>query len=158
MGDSGADTSDYVVQMDVLEPTLCWRLIARTRFGRVGFSSGDKLCVLPVNCGVLAGQVVFRTGDDTSLGAMGDGTAVVFETDHVDDVAEAGWSVIVTGNVSRVVAGDELARLAEFDLHPWAPGPKDRWMKIVPTEVTGRAVSRHRQLPSGVHVPYMPPD
>ena len=32
-----SDMSDYVVQMDVVDPDVCWRLIARTRFGRVGF-------------------------------------------------------------------------------------------------------------------------
>jgi hypothetical protein len=26
-----SDTSDYVVQMDALDPDVCWRLIARTR-------------------------------------------------------------------------------------------------------------------------------
>jgi hypothetical protein len=31
-------------------------------------------------------------------------------------------------------------------------------MKIVPTEVTGRSVSRHRQLSVDEHLPYMPPD
>lgn len=150
--------SDYVVEMDALENSLCWRLIARTRFGRIGFAGAGELRVLPVNCGVLDRQVVFRTADDTSLGGLDDGTPAVFETDHVDDVAESGWSVVVKGNVRRVVDADELARLAEFELHPWAPGLKDRWMKIVPSEVTGRVVSRHRLLSPGVHVPSMPPD
>jgi nitroimidazol reductase NimA-like FMN-containing flavoprotein (pyridoxamine 5'-phosphate oxidase superfamily) len=156
--DPPGDTSDYVVQMDVLDSSLCWRLIARTRFGRVGFLSAGEVRMLPVNCGVLDRQVVFRTGDDTSLGGLDDATSVVFETDHVDDVAESGWSVVVTGNLHRVVDADELTRLTEFGLHPWAPGRKDRWLKVVPTEITGRAVSRHRLLPPGVHVPSMPPD
>jgi uncharacterized protein len=153
-----SDTSDYVVQMDVLDPDVCWRLIARTRFGRVGFFVDGQPGVLPVNCGVLNRQVVFRTGSETTLGAMDDRSAVVFETDHIDEVAEAGWSVVVKGHLSRVSDADELAMVAEFELHPWAPGVKDRWMKIEPTEVTGRAVSRHRELSAGAHASYMPPD
>jgi uncharacterized protein len=153
-----SDTSDYVVQMDALDPDVCWRLIARTRFGRVAFVIDGQPGVLPVNCGVLNRQIVFRTGSETTLGAMEDRSAVVFETDHTDAVAEAGWSVVVKGHLSRVTDADELAMVAEFELHPWAPGVKDRWMKIVSTEVTGRSVSRHRQLSVGDHVSYMPPD
>jgi uncharacterized protein len=82
--------SDYIVQMDVLDLDVCWRLIARTRFGRVGFVIDGQPGVLPVNCGVLNRQVVFRTGSDTTLGAMDDRSAVVFETDHTDEVAESG--------------------------------------------------------------------
>ena len=153
-----SDTSDYIVQMDVLDREVCWRLIARTRFGRVGFVVDGRPGVLPVNCGVFNHQVVFRTGGETTLGAMSDGSPVVFETDHTDEVAESGWSVVVNGHLSRVTATDELTRRAEFELHPWASGVKDRWMKIIPTEVTGRTVSRHREPSAGVHVPYMPPD
>jgi hypothetical protein len=83
---------------------------------------------------------------------------VTFECDDTDSVAESGWSVVVRGRLCAVVDPCELARLAESDLHPWAPGVKDRWMKITPTEVTGRVVRRHRDLPPGVHVPSMPPD
>jgi hypothetical protein len=31
-------------------------------------------------------------------------------------------------------------------------------MMIEPTRVTGRMIQRHRNLPAGVQVPYMPPD
>lgn len=153
-----ADTSEYVVQMDALDPATCWRLISRTRFGRIGFVVNGDPGVLPVNCGVLNQQVVFRTGTETTLGSMRDGFRVAFETDHIDEVAESGWSVMIKGHISRVTDADELARLAEFELHPWAPGVKDRWMKLVPTEVTGRIVGRHRLMPPGLHAPYMPAD
>lgn len=46
--------------------------------------------------------------------------------------------------------------VAEFELHPRAPGLRDRCMKIVPTQVTGRAVSRHREPSPSGHVSYMP--
>jgi hypothetical protein len=34
-------------------------------------------------------------------------------------------------------------RLVGVSTHPWAPGPKDRWMIIVPSVVTGRSITRH---------------
>jgi uncharacterized protein len=153
------DSSEYVVTMDVLATDVCWRLLARTRFGRVGFVVDDEPAVLPVNCGVLDRQLVFRTHRDATLGRLAGGTTVAFEFDHADPMAESGWSVLVRGSIWVVDDSDELARLTELDnLHPWAPGVKDRFMKIVPTKITGRVISRHRDLPRGVHVPYMPPD
>ena len=154
-----SDLNEYVVSMEELDTDVCWRLIARTRFGRVGFVADHEPTVLPVNCGVLDRQLVFRTGHDTSLGRLTGGKTVAFEFDHIDAIAESGWSVLVRGTIWVVDDPDELTRLAELDnLHPWAPGVKDRYMKIVPATITGRVVSRHRDLPPGVHVPYMPPD
>jgi uncharacterized protein len=150
--------AEFVVDMDELDIEVCWWLIARTRFGRVAFVADGVPAVRPVNCGVLNRQVVFRTGADTALGRMTDGSPVAFEVDQTDQAAESGWSVIVTGHLAPVTDADELARLAEFELHPWAPGARDRWMKVTPTEVTGREVTRHRDLTASGQVPYMPPD
>jgi uncharacterized protein len=156
--DPSNDSSGYLVEMDELDIEVCWWLIARTRFGRVAFVADDVPTVRPVNCGVLNRQVVFRTGTHSILGRMTDGSPVAFEVDHTDPVAKSGWSVIVTGHLSPVSDADELARLAEIDLHPWAPGEKDRWMKVVATSVSGREVTRHRDLSTGGTSPAMPPD
>jgi uncharacterized protein len=155
---SNTGPSEFVVDMDELDIEVCWWLIARTRFGRVAFVADGVPAVRPVNCGVLNRQVVFRTGADSALGQMADGTPVAFEVDQTDEVAKSGWSVIVTGHLSPVTDADELDRLAEFELHPWAPGVRDRWMKVIPTGVTGREVTRHRDLATSGQTPYMPPD
>jgi nitroimidazol reductase NimA-like FMN-containing flavoprotein (pyridoxamine 5'-phosphate oxidase superfamily) len=152
------DPSDYIVSIDELDFDACWRLIGRTPIGRLGFVLAGQPRVLPVNTGVLDRQVVFRTSRDSTLGGLFNGSNVTFECDETDLVAESGWSVVVRGRLWAVVDPDELARLAESELHPWAPGVKDRWMKITPMEVTGRVVKRHRDVPPGVHVPSMPPD
>jgi nitroimidazol reductase NimA-like FMN-containing flavoprotein (pyridoxamine 5'-phosphate oxidase superfamily) len=152
------DPSDYVVSIDELDADACWRLIGRPRIGRLGFILEGQPRVLPVNSGVLDRQVVFRTSGESTLGGLTDGSDVTFECDATDPAAESGWSVVVRGRLSAVVDPDELARLAESDLHPWAPGVKDLWMKITPTGVTGRVVKRHRHLQPGVHVPSMRPD
>jgi nitroimidazol reductase NimA-like FMN-containing flavoprotein (pyridoxamine 5'-phosphate oxidase superfamily) len=148
MGSSTGPT-EFVVDMDELDIEVCWWLIARTRFGRVAFVADGVPAVRPVNCGVLDRRVVFRTGADSVLGQMAAGSPVAFEVDETDPVTKSGWSVIVTGQMSPVTDGDELSRLAEFELHPWAPGLRDRWMKVTPTSITGREVTRHRVLEAG---------
>jgi nitroimidazol reductase NimA-like FMN-containing flavoprotein (pyridoxamine 5'-phosphate oxidase superfamily) len=150
------NTADFVVHTDVLDDATCWRLLARAWVGRVGFTDGDGPAVLPVNCAVSDGEIVFRTGRETRLYALRSGVRVAFEVDHADRVAEAGWSVLFRGHLWEVTDNAELARLQDIALHPWVEGVKDRWMKIVPSAVTGRITSRHRITTAGI--PFMPPD
>ncbi len=133
----------YVVSYEDLEESVCWRLITRVAVGRVGFVFDDEPFVLPVNCAVVDGKIAFRTAGDSMLHTLGGGVRVAFEADHVDPVAESGWSVLVRGNLWEVVDEDVRGLLAGATTHPWAPGPIDRWMIIVPDIVSGRAITRH---------------
>ena len=78
---------------------MCWRLVNRVVVGRVGFVYDDEPMVLPVNCVVVDGNIAFRTAGDSMLHNLGEGARVAFEADHVDPVAESGWSVLVRGNL-----------------------------------------------------------
>jgi nitroimidazol reductase NimA-like FMN-containing flavoprotein (pyridoxamine 5'-phosphate oxidase superfamily) len=150
---------DYDISVTELDEETCWRLLSRAGFGRVGLvDSNDELVVLPVNAGVHQRRVVFRTAAGTSLASRGDGAMVAFEADHTDQVAEAGWSVVVRGRLWDVTDEPVAAEWNEFAVHPWAPPPRDRWMVIQPFRVTGRIVERHRRLAPGTRVSYMPPD
>ena len=138
-----AGEHQYFVNYEDLEESVCWRLITRVAVGRVGFVFDEEPFVLPVNCAVSDGKIAFRTAGDSMLHSLGDGVRVAFEADHVDPVAESGWSVLVRGNLWEVDDKDLLDRLVSAETHPWAPGPIDRWMIIVPSVVTGRSITRH---------------
>jgi nitroimidazol reductase NimA-like FMN-containing flavoprotein (pyridoxamine 5'-phosphate oxidase superfamily) len=146
-----------VVWMDDLLPEVCWTLLAQTPIGRVGFVFEGTPKVLPVNHVVDEGTVVFRTAASTILHTLGEGTPVAFEVDGADRDAETGWSVVVEGRVVELHDRDELARLARVGLEPWAPDERDHWLRIVPTSVSGRAISRRKASPDGTFPPYMPP-
>jgi nitroimidazol reductase NimA-like FMN-containing flavoprotein (pyridoxamine 5'-phosphate oxidase superfamily) len=133
----------YVVNYEDLEEAVCWRLVSRVAIGRVGFIYDGEPMVLPVNSMLTEGKIAFRTAGDSMLHELGDGELVAFEADHVDPVAESGWSVLVRGNLWAVDDAALLERLASAAAHPWAPGPKDRWMVIEPTKVSGRSITRH---------------
>ncbi len=133
----------YTVNYDDLEEAVCWRLVNRVDVGRVGFVYDGEPFVLPVNCAVVDGKIAFRTAGDSMLHTLGHGVRVAFEADHVDPVAESGWSVLVRGDLWEVVDDELLGRLVGAATHPWAPGPIDRWMIIVPSVVSGRSITRH---------------
>jgi hypothetical protein len=131
------------VHYDDLDPTVCWRLATRVGVGRVGFVYDGEPMVLPVNCAVIDEKVVFRTDGHSMFHDLGAGTRVAFEADHIDEVAESGWSVLMRGRLWDVDDPALTERLEALPTHPWAPGHKDRWMVIVPDHVSGRSITRH---------------
>jgi nitroimidazol reductase NimA-like FMN-containing flavoprotein (pyridoxamine 5'-phosphate oxidase superfamily) len=133
----------YIVNYDDLEEAVCWQLVNRVVVGRVGFVFDGEPFVLPVNCAVLDNKIAFRTAGDSMLHTLCDGGRVAFEADHVDPVDESGWSVLVRGNLWEVIDEELRGRLAKAPTHPWAPGPINRWMIIVPSVVSGRSITRH---------------
>ena len=133
----------HIVNYDDLEEAVCWRLVSRVAVGRVGFVYDGEPVVLPVNSIVVDGKIAFRTAGDSMLHDLGDGARVAFEADHIDAVAESGWSVLVRGNLWEVVDDELRDLLIGASTHPWAPGPKDRWMVIEPSIVSGRSITRH---------------
>lgn len=127
-------------QLERLSPLDCRHLLAAGGVGRVAFNTASGLVVLPVNYGVVADTIVFRTGAGSLIAAHGD-DEVAFETDHFDEVLGQGWSVLVRGRAHRVLQLGELHNLrAECDLIPWPAGDYDLYVRIVPDRITGRRV------------------
>ena len=125
--------------LEVLPFDSCLSLLAAVSVGRVGFVANGEVVVLPVNF-VMDGQsVVFRTAIGSKLFGAEDGNAVAFEADNYDDIAESGWSVLVSGRAEVVEDDAEIGRLSRLGLQPW-PNALDRpfWIRISPTSVTGR--------------------
>jgi nitroimidazol reductase NimA-like FMN-containing flavoprotein (pyridoxamine 5'-phosphate oxidase superfamily) len=128
--------------LEALSPAECLRLLGRGRIGRVGFVSDGQPHVLPVNyIASDAGEVVFRTTDDSLLTAVAGGPAA-FEIDGYDEGAKTGWSVCVHGPGREITdIGDDLAdRLRQLNVITWAPGPRDRWFAILADQITGRRI------------------
>jgi nitroimidazol reductase NimA-like FMN-containing flavoprotein (pyridoxamine 5'-phosphate oxidase superfamily) len=119
----------------------CFRLLARERLGRVAFVDGRGPMVLPVNFVLDRHMVVFRTDEGTKLDVASCGGRVAFEVDGADAATHTGWSVVVRGEAVEITGPAELARLRELPLDPWAPGTKNRYVRILPAELSGRRIS-----------------
>ena len=123
-----------------LTPAECRRLIAAGGVGRIAFGTGSGPVVLPVNFAVLAGTVVVRTAEGTVIDGHA-GEQVALEVDHIDEALCQGWSVLVRGPAHRVAHPAELRRLQEdAALWPWAGGEREVYVRIIPSQVTGRRI------------------
>ena len=118
----------------------CHRLLAPRGLGRVAFTTASGLMVLPVNYAITGGGIMIRTGAGSLIAGHGDGP-ITFEADHFDLELGQGWSVLVLGDAHRVLQPGELKHLsAECDLRPWPGGEHDLFVRIVPTQLTGRRI------------------
>ncbi len=127
-------------QLEALSQAECTAKLIAGCIGRVGLVAHGSPHVLPVNYAADAtGEILYRTAGDSLLASVS-GQSVVFEVDGFDEKAQTGWSVCVHGEGREVIVpqGPTVAGLVERAVVTWAPGPRDRWFTIIPTEVTGR--------------------
>ncbi|MDH4145189.1 MAG: pyridoxamine 5'-phosphate oxidase family protein [Acidimicrobiia bacterium] len=123
----------------ILGPDECRELLERTPVGRVAFVDRDRPAVLPVTYRYHDGAIVFRTAPGAKLHAALAGSPVAFEIDAWDEPSRTGWSVLVRGDAHHVTDPGEVAALGRLGLWPWAvEHPRQYWIRIRPTEVSGR--------------------
>lgn len=118
----------------------CLERLASQQVGRLAVVSAARPLIFPVNYAMDGESVVFRTAAGTKFDAAVREMSVAFEIDEFDAEHHDGWSVLVTGRAEEVVSEAHRNRLANLPLRPWAAGPKDNWLAIAPTAITGRRV------------------
>jgi nitroimidazol reductase NimA-like FMN-containing flavoprotein (pyridoxamine 5'-phosphate oxidase superfamily) len=126
--------------MEHLSVEGCWELLKTTPVGRVVVMVHGNPEVYPVNYVVDGRTVAFRSAPGSKLRGLEHSPHTCFEVDVIDVEQHAGWSVMVKGRAADVTATDERRVLDEMPLTLWTAGVKDHWVRIRPTEVTGRRI------------------
>ena len=128
-------------QLRELTKAECFELLATEHLGRLAVVDDRGPVVFPVNYVLDRHTLVFRTEEGTKLHAASRGSRACFEVDGTDASAHTGWSVVVRGEVTEVTDRAELARLRELPLQAWAPGARNRYVRILPAMLTGRRIA-----------------
>jgi nitroimidazol reductase NimA-like FMN-containing flavoprotein (pyridoxamine 5'-phosphate oxidase superfamily) len=124
----------------------CLRLISAGGIGRIAYASRFGPAVLPVNYQLQDGAIVFRTAEhgpldeDLRTGITDADYKVAFEIDDIDLTAGEGWSVLIQGPAHHVTGAERDAAL-QAGVEAWAPGPRELFVRIVPSRITGRRIS-----------------
>ena len=131
--------------IEELDEAQCLNLISGGGIGRIAYASRFGPAVLPVNYALQDGAVVFRTAADGPLdedlrtGITDADYKVAFEIDSIDLATRQGWSVLIQGPAHHVTGtGQDAVRRAGIE--SWAPGPRELFVRIVPSRVTGRRI------------------
>ena len=120
----------------------CHRLLASHEIGRLAVNAEHHPLVFPVNYAVDGTTIVIRTSPGTKLAAAHHAN-VTFEVDEIDRRTRRGWSVLVRGVAEEVGPEhrpDLVARTRASGVQPRAPGEHGRWLRVIPTSVTGRRI------------------
>ncbi|MBX7434008.1 pyridoxamine 5'-phosphate oxidase family protein [Mycobacterium sp. Y57] len=120
----------------VLTEADCWELLAGETLGRLATSPAGKPEIFPVNYAVQDHTVLFRSAEGTKLMSTVINDEVAFEADGHGDTG--GWSVVLKGHARLLEGAAEIAEAEQAPLRPWVATLKLRFVRIVPTEISGR--------------------
>ena len=141
---------DDATEIERIDENRCWAMLAGTPVGRIGVIVDGTAEIYPVNYAVdrtSSGTptILFRTDPGTKLAGLAKHPRVSLEIDDLDPTNHTGWSILVKGRAEQVRAltdADERHRIEQIPLHHWYAGPKRHTIRLVPTDVTGRRISR----------------
>lgn len=122
--------------MSVLGGDESWRLLASVALGRLVTTIGTRIEIFPVNFVVQRRTVLFRTAEGTKLISSILSDRVLFEAD--DHNLMNGWSVIVRGAAELLETPEDIATAERAQLLPWTATVKRRYVRITPSEISGR--------------------
>lgn len=126
--------------VDTLSEDESWALLEGANFGRLAVSVSNQPEIFPINFYADGRSILFRTAEGTKLLELTINSAVAFESDsHTDAQA---WSVIVKGHAAPLERQEEVYAAEQLPLTPWIPTLKYIYVRITPTEITGRRFDR----------------
>ena len=141
--------------LEKLDEAECLRLISPGGIGRIAFTGRFGPTVLPVNYQLHQGTIVFRTVEDSPTdedlrtGIANAEYKVAFEIDDFSLAAREGWSVLIQGALHHVESEAERASVRESGVQPWASGPRELYLRVIPSRITGRRITRKPAAASG---------
>jgi len=116
----------------------CWRLLDNVRFGRLAVAAAGDLDIFPINFAVNGEDLYFRTGEGTKLMAAMLAERAALEADYRDKAAGEAWSVVVKGRPEVLDQSADIAVAEELDLQPSVTTPKQRFIRLSATRISGR--------------------
>jgi nitroimidazol reductase NimA-like FMN-containing flavoprotein (pyridoxamine 5'-phosphate oxidase superfamily) len=128
--------NDDIAPVIALSEEQCWALISGVALGRLVTNMDGPLEIFPVNFVVQRHTVLFRTAEGTKLFGMIMNDQVLFEAD--DHTVAEGWSVVIRGTAGVLFGTDEIHEAERAGLYPWIATQKLRFVRITPTQITGR--------------------
>jgi nitroimidazol reductase NimA-like FMN-containing flavoprotein (pyridoxamine 5'-phosphate oxidase superfamily) len=111
------------------------RRLGSVAVGRIVFSQNALPAIRPVNHVVDGDAVVVRTHLGSATRSAR-GMVVAYEADVLDQEAQLGWSVVVTGVARQVTDPDDVARFEDV-LTPWLATQPTHVIRIEPRIVSG---------------------
>ena len=126
--------------LTVLSEDECWSLLGEAEIGRLAIAPVGSPEIFPVTFTVANRVLYFRTAPGLKLLELAVNPTVAFEIDGWDE--RSAFSVVVKGTAERLEKQADIDAADLLPLVPWLPTLKYRWVRIVPTSVSGHSFLR----------------
>lgn len=132
------DDKQTRTDVENLETHQCLELLRTVSLGHLAVTLNDTPQLFPLNFTVDHGTIVFRSAEGTKLKTLRAQPRVAFQADAVDPATGIAWSVMIQGTAELITGIEETLDTFNLMLFPWDSGPKDQFVRIIPTSMTGR--------------------
>jgi nitroimidazol reductase NimA-like FMN-containing flavoprotein (pyridoxamine 5'-phosphate oxidase superfamily) len=125
----------------------CEAHLAGSVLGRLAVIVDGRPGIFPINhvFDPVTRCVAFPTNARTKLHAALGWPSVAYEVDGIEPEDAGGWSVVVVGRAEEITDPAEIARVEGLRHVLWRTEDAVHWIRIVPTQVTGRRIGAMRQ-------------
>jgi uncharacterized protein len=118
-----------------------WEFLRSFEVGRLAVMAAGVLDIYPITYVVDSDNtIVFRTAPGTKLLELTVNDQVAFEVDHYDETT--AQSVVVHGTAHRLETQPEIDAAEALPLASLIPTPRFRYVRVVPSTVSGRKFYR----------------
>jgi len=124
--------------LEILDRTECLRLLGQSERGRIAVTIGALPVILPVRFVLDVGRVILCVGEGTVLERATDDNVVSLQTDGVDPMSGAEWSVSVIGVARHLTSADDVAASARLPLPRWSSELTPCFVAVSADQVSGR--------------------
>lgn len=132
-----------MTSVEKLSTNQCWELLRSAEVGRLAVIVDDHPEIFPVNYAVDQNTIIFRSARGTKVNsALGD-APVAFEADGYDPATGLVWSVVIKGQATSFRTLEETIDSLNVEVHPWQAGKKEHFIRISPSDITGRRFPRN---------------
>jgi len=125
---------------ELLSEEECWANLHSSGLGRLATAAKGIVDIFPINYLVHDGAILFRSAPGSKLANLTAAPLVAFEADGFD--GRWHWSVVVHGRAERLGTDIDIIESGIMNLVPWSPTPKYNYVRIRPTDITGRRIDR----------------
>ena len=129
--------------LEVLERAECLQLLATSKIGRLAYSRGGTLAVIPVNVACADDRMLFRLGTGAALAAVYDKQLLTLEVDAIDLDTWCGWSINIVGAPEEIPAA--LAGTVGQGLRSWLRPESTRLFSLRTDHLEGRRLAPPRR-------------
>jgi len=139
-------TIDSTAALEHLSEDECWELLAGSDVGHLAIRLGEGVDIFPINYLVQDRVIFFSSAPGAKMVQLTAQPQVAIEADGI--LNRQRWSVVVKGAAERLSTSDEIESSGISRIYTLEPNDKWNYVKVTPSEVTGRRFTSRRQTHS----------